>query len=181
MLSIFTRKKITDETLANIFVNGVLKLAQEGFKDLSELINNDLDLIGSPSIKSEDFDKFALIVFTANVNTFSDYFNALEQMRMQDLIYSKLSMALNMSKSDLKTQKNKISELFNSLNHPSKNVKYAMSKTIFHLYDLYGYQDEYFKNLKVANPVALKKLNETMDHFIWDWDSILKRYKPVFK
>ena len=181
MLSIFTRKKISDETLANIFVNGIFKLSKEGFEDVSELINYDLELVGNPNISQDDFGKFALIIFTANIGSISDHFNALQQMRMQDLVYSKFSQSLNISKSELKKKKNKVAELFYTLNHPSKNIKYAMSKATFHVYDLYDFQEEYFKNLRVANPVALKKLNDIMHHFLWDWESIFKRYKPVFK
>ncbi len=181
MLSIFTKKKISDQTLANVFVNGVLRLSKEGFSDIADLLNNDLELISNPRVDQNEYLNFSLIVFTGNIALIPDQFNALEQMRFLDLVYAKFAQAIGLSKHELKQQKNKISSLFKTLNHPSKNTQYAMSKALFHMYDLYGYQEDYFKNLKVANPVALKKINDIIPHFLWDWDATFKRYKPVFK
>ncbi len=68
-------------------------------------------------------------------------------------------------------------QLMTRLNHPSKNVIYAMSKAIFDKYTLYNYQDEYFKRMQAPNPLLLKRLDEVVENFVWDWDAFFKRYK----
>ncbi len=180
MFSLFTKKKITDETLANIFVNGIIKLVEEGYPDLVDMVNNEAEFVKSPKLHKENYDRFLLIVFTANLSFLPDHFGAVEQMKMQDSIYSKFASATGLTKQDLKVWVNKYSQLFYTLNHPSKNVKYAMSKAFFHEYKLYSFQEEYFKKMRVPNPILLKKLNDVIETFIWDWDNLFKRYKAVF-
>lgn len=180
MFSIFTKKKITEETLANIFVNGIIKLVEDGFPELADMINNDPEFQTSPKLLKENYDKFLLIVFTGNLSFLPDHFNAVEQMKMQDRIYAKFSSAIGLSKAELKTCVSKNSQLFYTLNHPSKNVKYAMSKAFFHQYELYKFQDSYFRKMRVPNPILLKRLNDVIETFVWDWDNMFKRYRAVF-
>ena len=54
-----------------------------------------------------------------------------------------------------------------------------MSKAIFHKYNLNDFQEDYFKNMKAPNPLFLKRLDEIVSHFIWDWDSIKAKLKVV--
>ena len=63
------------------------------------------------------------------------------------------------------------------INHPSKNMVYAMSKAVFQKYDLNDFQDEYFKRLQSPNPLFLKRMDQIMVNFLWDWDSFFKKYK----
>ena len=57
---------------------------------------------------------------------------------------------------------------------------YAMSKGIFDKYALYDYQDEYFKRMQVPNPLFLKRMDEIVENFIWDWSAFLKKYRLDF-
>ena len=52
-----------------------------------------------------------------------------------------------------------------------------MSKGIFDKYALYDYQDEYFKRMQVPNPLFLKRMDEIVENFIWDWGAFLKKYR----
>jgi hypothetical protein len=54
---------------------------------------------------------------------------------------------------------------------------YAMSKGIFDKYMLYNFQDEYFKRMQAPNPLFLKRLDEIVENFVWDWDVFFKKYK----
>ncbi len=181
MLSLFSKKKITDDTLTNIFVNGVFELVEKGFPDLAELLKNEAEFETHPEINENNLDQFLLIVITGNMFQISKYFDAFQQVKIQDLIYTKFAKSLDVSKEELKVTVGKLNQLFYRLNHPSKNTKYAMSKAFFHQYNLYEYQEEYFRRMKVPNPIILKKLNETMDVFMWDWEGIFKKYKVVFE
>ena len=73
----------------------------------------------------------------------------------------------------IKDYKNFISRV----NHPSKNMLYGMSKAIFHKYNLNDFQDDYFKRMQAPNPLFLKRMDEVMSNFIWDWDVFFKKYK----
>jgi hypothetical protein len=63
------------------------------------------------------------------------------------------------------------------VNHPSKNMVYAMSKAVFFKYELSEYQDEYFKRMQAPNPMLLKRLDMVMECYLWNWDSFFKKFK----
>ena len=62
---------------------------------------------------------------------------------------------------------------------PSKNIHYAMSKAVFYKYELNQYQDAYFQKMKSPNPLFLKRLDDIVEHFIWDWEDLRSKYKIV--
>jgi hypothetical protein len=63
------------------------------------------------------------------------------------------------------------------INHPSKNMVYGMSKALFVKYNLNDFQDEYFKRMQAPNPLFLKRMDEVISNFIWNWDAFFKKYK----
>ena len=66
------------------------------------------------------------------------------------------------------------------VNHPSKNTLYGMSKAVFHKFNLNGFQEPYFKNMRTPNPLFLKRMDEIMMNFLWDWEAFFNRYKVNF-
>ena len=52
-----------------------------------------------------------------------------------------------------------------------------MSKAVFYKCDLNQYQESYFKTMNTPNPLFLKRLDELIINFIWDWDVFLKKFK----
>ena len=65
------------------------------------------------------------------------------------------------------------------LNAPSKNTIYAMGKVLFHQYDLFCFQDTYFREMKAPNPIVLKRLNGLMSYFTFDWAEVQDQFKIV--
>jgi len=63
------------------------------------------------------------------------------------------------------------------VNSPSKTTLYGMSKAIFHKYALNDFQDNYFKRMNTPNPIFLKRLDELMQHFLFNWEVFLKKYR----
>jgi hypothetical protein len=63
------------------------------------------------------------------------------------------------------------------INHPSHNVLYGMSKTVFYKYELAQFQDEYFREMRAPNPILLKRLDDIMRNYVWDWDAYLSKIK----
>jgi len=39
------------------------------------------------------------------------------------------------------------------------------------------FQDEYFKRMQAPNPLFLKRMDEIMVNFIWNWDAFSKKFK----
>ena len=44
-------------------------------------------------------------------------------------------------------------------------------------YKLNEFQDEYFRRMQAPNPLFLKRMDEVMVNFIWNWDAFFKKYK----
>ncbi|NBN99415.1 MAG: hypothetical protein EBV19_09305, partial [Flavobacteriia bacterium] len=60
---------------------------------------------------------------------------------------------------------------------PSKTTLYAMSKAVFHKYELNQFQDDYFKRMNAPNPVFLKRLDDLLNNFLWNWETFFKKYR----
>lgn len=177
MIRSFLKRKLTDNQLANIFVNGLLEVIDNGFKDVSSLINEDSAFESSPNILPEANSEFTLIVIVGNLVTLESSFDSDQAHRVEQLIYQKFAAIFSMSESNFSNLIKDYKNFITRVNHPSKNMLYGMSKAIFHKYNLNDFQDEYFKRMQAPNPLFLKRMDEVMSNFIWDWDVFFKKYK----
>jgi len=177
MFGTILRKKVSDQKLANIFINGIFHSVDNGFSVVSEFINEDPSFIVSPCVNSKDSYEFSLIVFVGNLTFLENSFDPAQADRVETLIYEKLANIYGMSKAEFKSLVKDYRSLISRLNHPSKNMIYGMSKAIFDKYSLYNFQDEYFRRMQTANPLFLKRMDEIIENFIWDWDNFFKKYK----
>ena len=55
-----------------------------------------------------------------------------------------------------------------------------ISKAVFFKFRLGKYQDEYFAQLNTPNPVFLKKIDNLVENYIWDWESVFEKNKIVY-
>jgi len=179
MFKIFGKKKIKEDVVANIFVNSILNTIDKGFPEIVGIINDAPEFVISPELHVNDDDHFALIIFAANMTYITDHLHNFKDDRITNLILAKLSNVFACDKDRL-TQVIKDYQCYLAkVNHPSKNMRYAISKAICGKYQLNDFQDEYFKNMKSPNPMLLKTLDEAMDSFIWNWDSFKQKYQIV--
>ena len=58
MFGTIIKKKISDEKLANVFINGLFSTIDNGFPVIADLINDDPAFIDSPNIKSNNSYEF---------------------------------------------------------------------------------------------------------------------------
>ncbi len=179
MLSFLTKKKISEEKLAGYFTAGILQLVDKGFPDVAYLINEDPEFETSPNISANSADKFLLIVIAGNMAFIPKLFNNYQDVRLMEGIYNKLSSALNIEKDKLKQLVATYQSYMNRINMPSKNIHYAMSKAVFFKYDLNQFQDAYFQKMNSPNPLFLKRLDDIVENFIWDWEGVHDKYKIV--
>lgn len=177
MFGTILRKKVSDEKLANVFINGIFTSIDNGFPVVAEFINEDNAFVTCPDLSPGNSYEFSLIVMIGNLSFLESSFDPEQADRVENLIYTKLSAIYEMDVYNFKCLVKEYRTLMSRLNHPSKNILYAMSKAIFDKYTLYNYQDEYFKRMQAPNPLFLKRLDEVVENFIWDWDAFFKKYR----
>lgn len=179
MFTIFKKKKLSEDQLANFFVNSTLKLVETGFEDVAEIINNDPEFMSRPNIDPQDYDQFLLIVIAGNLKIQSAQFDNLKGARLSEKIFRKLGTVLQVEPALLKETIAKYQSWMGRINHPSKNVHYAMSKGVFFKYELNQFQGDYFRNMNTPNPIFLKRLDEIIGQFTFDWTKIQDSYRIV--
>lgn len=177
MFGTLLKKKVSDEKLANVFINGLFSSIDNGFPIIAEFINDDAAFVVSPNIPQNQNYEFSLIVIVGNLSFLESAFDPEQADRVEELVYAKLSKAYEMSVTEFKQLVKDYKRLICRLNHPSKNMVYAMSKGVFDKYTLYNFQDEYFKRMQSPNPLFLKRMDEIIENFVWDWDAFFKKYR----
>ncbi|MCB0401375.1 MAG: hypothetical protein KDD41_04780 [Flavobacteriales bacterium] len=179
MFAIFGKKKIKEDVLANIFVNSVLDTIDQGFPEVVGIINDSPEFITSPNISAENNDGFTFIVIAANMTLVAKHLDHSVSDHMTSILLSKFSEAFDVEEDKFAQAVRKYQDYLCKVNHPSKNTLYAMSKAIFGKYGLNQYQDEYFKNMKSPNPMFLKRMDEAMENFVWNWEAFNQKHQIV--
>lgn len=177
MFGSILKKKLSDNQLANVFLNGLLDVVDNGFGEIADLINDDLAFVISPSIDHADNAKFTMVVIAANISSLENTFEADQAVRIESLIFEKLAVMMQTDKADAEATVREYQKFMQRINHPSKNMIYAMSKAVFQKYNLNDFQDEYFKRLQSPNPLFLKRMDQVVVNFLWDWDAFFKKYR----
>lgn len=177
MLGTILKKKLSDNQLANVFVNALLESIDKGFKEVADLINDDPAFVVSPNIQIDQDGEFAMIVFVGNLSFLESTFESDQAHRVEKLIFEKLGKVYGLSETQFAQLVREYQNFIVRVNHPSKNVLYGMSKAVFHKYKLNEFQDEYFRRMQAPNPLFLKRMDEVMNSFIWDWDAFFKKYR----
>ena len=67
MFSSFTKKKLSDNQVANVFINGIFDSVDNGFAEVAEMINEDSAFVTRPNIPTSDSGQFGLIVIVGNL------------------------------------------------------------------------------------------------------------------
>ncbi len=177
MLGSILKKKLSDEKVANIFINALMDTVDNGFPEIVSLINEDPAFINSPNLSSSDNGPFSLIILVANLSTLESTFDADQADKVEKIIFKHCEQIYGIPVNEFKKAVRDCQYQMSRINHPSKNVVYAMSKSFFVKYDLNQFQDEYFKRLQVPNPLFLKRMDEIMANFMWDWDVFMKKFR----
>ncbi len=177
MLGLSLKRKLTDNQVANIFINALLETIDNGFTEVANMINEDVVFVKSPEIASNANAEFGMIVIVGNLSFLESTFDAEQAGRVERLIFQKLSKIYGLSEGDFTKLIREYQSFITRVNHPSKNMIYGMSKAVFHKYNLNEFQDEYFRRMQAPNPLFLKRMDEVMTNFIWNWDAFFKKYK----
>jgi len=177
MFSTLIKRRLTDNQVANIFINAIFDSVDKGFEEVALLINEDTAFSSSPKININNNREFGLIVIVGNLSYLENNFEADQTERVEKIIFEKLSKLYAIDVSSFKKLIKEYQSFIARVNHPSKNWVYGMSKAIFYKYKLNEFQDEYYKRVQAPNPLFLKRMNEIMVNFIWNWDAFSKKFK----
>jgi hypothetical protein len=177
MFNAIMKRKLTDNQVANIFINAIFDSVDTGWNEISSMINEDPAFVQTPNLNTTDSGEFGLIIITGNLSFLESTFEAEQAMRVERIIFQKLAKIYDMNEIDFENLIRKYQSFISRVNHPSKNMIYGMSKAVFHKYRLNEFQDEYFKRMQAPNPLFLKRMDEVVSNFIWNWDAFFKKYK----
>ncbi|HRN35797.1 MAG TPA: hypothetical protein PLV70_06290 [Flavobacteriales bacterium] len=175
--TIFGRKKISEDKLANVFVNAVLRLTEYGYPTVVAELEEAAEFVTRPQFGPGDDELFAMILFAGNLMEAPKHLPAGLDHRLAQHAYSKFAPLMDTSAAEMETETIALQRFMAQINHPSKNTVYAMSKAIFHKYDLFRNQDAYFRELKAPNPIVLGRVNKLMQFCLWDWAELLEDRK----
>ncbi len=176
MFTLFKKKKIKEDVAANIFINSILNTIDSGFPEIVGILNDAPEFVKSPQLSVANDDKFTLIVFAVNLNLIDDYFDPIEGESLKTTVLEKLSEVFDVSQEDFSAAIGQYQSYLSKVNFPSKNKVYAISKAIFGKYNLYDFQDEYFKNMRSPNPMLLKRMDEATENFVFNWEAFHDKY-----
>lgn len=177
ILGTLLKRKLSDDQVSNVFINALFDVVDNGFTEVSELINEDIAFVHSPNIEPNLNGEFALIVIAANLSSLESTFDADQAVRVEQMIFEKLGKIYSMSTAEFQTLAREYQSFIARVNYPSKNLVYGMSKAMFEKYKLNDFQDDYFRRMQAPNPLFLKRMDEVMANFIWNWDAFFKKYK----
>ena len=177
MFSTLIKKKLGDNQVANVFINAIFDSVDKGFKEVASIINEDPAFVTCPNVTENHNGEFSLIVIVGNLSFLESTFDADQAARVENLIFEKLAKMYEMDINSFKNLIRDYQSFITRVNHPSKNWIYGMSKAVFHKYKLNDFQDEYFRRMQAPNPLFLKRMDEVMCNFIWNWDAFFKKYR----
>lgn len=177
LLNWLSKRKLTDEQVANIFVNTSFETVELGWPEVSELLNLMPEFETSPELSSEDYGKFLMIVVAGNLSHVPKHFtNGVDRAIIKRCI-AKFARALGVPKDKFAKKVKEYRAFMKEINRPSKNTTTAMTRAVIYKYDLIKHQEAYFRDMNVPNPIIQKALRDLMVSFIWDWDEISDNYR----
>ena len=62
MFSTLTKRKLTDNQVANVFINAIFDSVDNGFSEVSSMINEDSAFVKSPAIDASNNGEFGMIM-----------------------------------------------------------------------------------------------------------------------
>jgi hypothetical protein len=171
------RKRLTTDEVGRMFVHATLDSVEDGWPQIAALIRDSPEFETQPAIDDEAFGPFLLVIVAGNLDFIREHFTAEYQRGIVEAITRHLAQMIESDATDVAQRITHVRKLMSRLNRPSKKTTSAMARGVFTLYQLNDFQAEYFAGLNVPNPLFLKRIDEMMTHFLWDWTAFNKRYK----
>ena len=177
MFGLAIRKRIDEDQLSNIFVNALLEAVENGFEDVASAINEDPAFTTCPDIAPNAYNQFLLILITANLNYLKQQNEINHLDVLERKIISKFAHIFDQDDNEFHKLIDDTASFISQVNYPSKTYLYGISKSIFYKYRLNDFQESYFQSMNSPNPLFLKRMDEVVSHFLWNWEAFFKKHK----
>ncbi len=175
--TIFGKKKISVDKLANVLVNAVVRSMEHGFPLISAELNEAPEFLTCPDIHILEEKPFSTILLAGNLIDITPHLNAGQDWLLVSLAIEKFARTQGEPSIEMEERIRSTQSLIKRGNAPSKVTLYGMSKALFHQYDLYQFQEPYFRDLKAPNPVLLKRVNNLMEHFLFSGEELCDQFR----
>ena len=96
MIGRLIKKKLDANKLANVFVNSLLEITENGFEDVKSMISDDTAFVSYPQLASNAEDKFLLIVIVGNLRYLDSHFEVVEAKEIHTQIVRKFAAVFSM-------------------------------------------------------------------------------------
>ena len=179
LLSWLSKKKLTDEQVANIFVNTSFETVERGWPQVAEFLNAAPEFEQSPQLNPEDYGKFLMVVVSANLGMIPKHFDPGVDRAIIQRCCAKFGFALGLPPETFAKKVKEFRSFMKEINRPSKNTLTAMTRAVCYKYGVIDFQEPYFRDMNVPNPILQKNLREVMEHFLWDWEDFVDQYRVV--
>ena len=177
LLNWLSKRKLTDEQVANIFVNTTFETVELGWPEIASLLNMIPEFETVPELDTSDYGRFLMIVVAANLSHVPKHFDNGVDRAIIKRCCAKFGLALGIPKDKFENKVKEFRTFMKKVNHPSHNTTTGMTRAVLYKYNLIEKQEDYFKDMNVPNPIIQKCLRDVMVSFIWDWDEISDNYK----
>ena len=124
MFSTIIKKKLSDNQVANVFINAIFDCVDNGFKEVALMINEDTAFVKSPSLSENDNGEFGMICIVGNLSFLESTFDAEQAARVEGLIFEKLAKIYDMEIGAFRNLIRDYQNFIMRVNHPSKNWIY---------------------------------------------------------
>ncbi|MDG1674246.1 MAG: hypothetical protein P8H88_02255 [Flavobacteriales bacterium] len=179
LLSWLSKKKLTDEQVANIFVNTSFETVEQGWPQVAGFLNASPEFDRSPNLDADDYGKFLMIVVAANLGQIPKHFDPGVDRAIIQRCCAKFGFALGLPPDAFAKKVKEFRSFMKEINRPSKNTLTAMTRAVCYKYGVIAHQEPYFRDMNVPNPILQKNLREVMEHFLWDWEDFVDQYRVV--
>ena len=129
--TLFGKKKISEDKLANVLVNAIVRSVEMNFRFVAEELNEAPEFLNSPDNHALEDKPFSSIVMAGNLIELVPYLSAGQDRRLVDLAVSKFAVTQGEPKIDMEERIRSMQSLIKRLNAPSKVTLYGMSKALF--------------------------------------------------
>ena len=179
LLSWLSKKKLTDEQVANIFVNTSFETVEQGWPQVTAFLNAAPEFDSCPQLNEDDYGKFLMIVVSANLSLIPKHFDPGVDRAIIQRCCAKFGFAFGLPPESFARKVKEFRNFMKEINRPSKNTLTAMTRAVCYKYGVIAHQEPYFRDMNVPNPILQKNLRELMEHFLWDWEDFVDQYRVV--